>query len=73
MGGDAADPSTEEAENTTDLTQISFHAILGKYSGSTMKVEGSIAGKSVLILVDSGSTHNFISENLVKELNLPVQ
>ncbi|GKB96895.1 retrotransposon gag domain, retroviral aspartyl protease [Tanacetum coccineum] len=41
-------------------------------SGTTMKVEGALEGRKVLILVDSGSTHNFISASLVKQLGLKV-
>ncbi|KAF7812841.1 Ty3/gypsy retrotransposon protein [Senna tora] len=71
--GGSADPSVEETEDVADLAEISLHAILGKYQGSTMKIKGTMASKSVLILIDSGSTHNFISETLVQELRLPVQ
>ena len=66
----------DEHESETpmeDLAEISFHAILGKASGTTMKLQGTILNRKVLILVDSGSTHNFISEQVVEELNLSTQ
>nr|GEU46586.1 retrotransposon Gag domain, retroviral aspartyl protease [Tanacetum cinerariifolium] len=62
----------EEGINQQDMTEISFHAILSKTSGTTMKVEGTLEGIKVLTLVDSGSTHNFISASLVKQLGLKV-
>ena len=62
----------EEGINQQDMAEISFHAILGKTSGTTMKVEGTLEGRKVLILIDSGSTHNFISTSLVKQLGLKV-
>ncbi|PWA74286.1 hypothetical protein CTI12_AA219250 [Artemisia annua] len=62
----------EERINQQDMAEISFHAILGKTSGTTMKVEGTLEGRKVLILIDSGSTHNFISTSLVKQLGLKV-
>nr|GFC93991.1 retrotransposon Gag domain, retroviral aspartyl protease [Tanacetum cinerariifolium] len=54
------------------MAEISFHAILSKTSGTTMKAEETLEGRKVLILVDSGSTHNFISASLVKQLGLKV-
>ena len=38
----------------------------------TMKLEGLIQGKRVLILIDSGACHNFISQELVQQLGLKV-
>ena len=38
--------------------------------GSTLKTEGSIASILVIILVDSGATHNFVSRKLVTALGL---
>jgi len=49
-------------------TQISFHAILGHMAPKTLRVMGSISDQKVLILVDGGSTHNFIQERLVTML-----
>ncbi|GJT74384.1 retrotransposon gag domain, retroviral aspartyl protease [Tanacetum coccineum] len=60
----------EEGINQQDMAEISFHAILRKTSGTTMKVEGTLEDRKVLTLVDSGSTHNFISALLVKQLGL---
>lgn len=49
-------------------TQISFHAISGHMAPETLRVMGSISDQKVLILVDRGSTHNFIQERLVTML-----
>jgi len=38
-----------------------------------MKLQGTLNGRKVLLLVDSGSSHNFISEKIVEELQLPAQ
>ncbi|KAL4273003.1 hypothetical protein GQ457_13G020660 [Hibiscus cannabinus] len=38
-----------------------------------MKLKGILNNKEVLILVDSGSTHNFVDKDIVKDLKLPVQ
>lgn len=56
-----------------NLAEISFYAILGKSAGTTMKLQGNIGSREVLILVDSGSTHNFVAKNIVEDLKLLVQ
>jgi hypothetical protein len=35
----------------------------------TLKIEGYIKKKKVIVLIDSGSTHNFIHNKLAKDLN----
>lgn len=40
--------------------QISFHAISGHVDLETLWLVGFVSDKKVLILVDRGSTHNFI-------------
>lgn len=68
------DPNGDDDEPLADdLAEISFHAILGKTSGTTMKLLGTIRGRQVIILIDSGSTHNFIAKKIVEDADLPVQ
>ncbi|KAF5757863.1 putative nucleotidyltransferase, Ribonuclease H [Helianthus annuus] len=69
---DQPKPETENTNNTDEeVAEISLHAILGKSHPTTMKIHGMLNSTEVLILVDGGSTHNFISDVLVNELNLP--
>jgi hypothetical protein len=49
---------------------ISLAAITGKVEPRTLKFKGRIKGKNITILVDSGSTHNFVDINLARQLNL---
>ncbi|KAJ0440472.1 putative nucleotidyltransferase, Ribonuclease H [Helianthus annuus] len=56
-----------------ETAEISLHAILGKPHPTTMKVHGMLHSTEVLILIDGGSTHNFISDVLVNELKLASQ
>lgn len=47
--------------------------MVGLDSPKTMKFIGVIEGKQVLILLDSRATHNFISDRVVHELQIPIQ
>ncbi|KAK1412796.1 hypothetical protein QVD17_34309 [Tagetes erecta] len=53
--------------------EISLNAILGNSKPTTMKVYGMLNSTEILILIDGGSTHNFISDILVNELKLSTQ
>ncbi|KAJ8759120.1 hypothetical protein K2173_004127 [Erythroxylum novogranatense] len=67
--------SEEEEDDfytTNNLPEISLHAIAGTDHPQTLRLPGRINGKEVSILVDSGSTHNFEDENLVKTCELQV-
>jgi hypothetical protein len=48
---------------------ISFHALTGFSSAQTLKLIGYIKHRKVIILVDSGSTHNFIHIFIAQERN----
>lgn len=37
-----------------------------------MKLRGKIGDKEVLVLIDNGASHNFVSQRLVEELGLPI-
>jgi len=60
-------------EQTLDKEEInltiSCNALVGITSPETMKIEGNIKKKKVIMLIDSGSTHNFIHCKIAKELN----
>lgn len=49
---------------------MSLHALTGSKGDVTLKIQGVLKDKKISILVDSGSTHNFVSQNLVKQLQL---
>ena len=48
---------------------ILCNALVGITTPQTLQVEGHIKNKKVIMLIDSGSTHNFIHCKLAKELN----
>jgi hypothetical protein len=52
--------------------EISLHAITGSSHPKTMRIIGTIGGKRVIILIDSGSTHNFLDSSVVQSSRLLV-
>nr|GEY30558.1 retrovirus-related Pol polyprotein from transposon 297 family [Tanacetum cinerariifolium] len=64
-----------ESGDQKDFAEISMHALFGKANVTTMKLRGTIGTTEVLILVDNGSTHNFISDSynqLCKDVSVQV-
>lgn len=55
------------AEETTGV----LNAILGDDAASTLQVEGFVKKQGVVILIDTGSSHNVIHSALAKRLCLP--
>lgn len=64
-----ASTHSSDEENLMSLSQWAAQGIMGK---KTIRLQGLIGGKEVLILVDSGSSANFISESLAQQLKCPL-
>ena len=69
-------PSDEEVQPVPDqhdiISEISFHAIAGAEHPQTIHVLGRLGNKDVTVLIDGGSTHNFIDQAIVSRFGLPV-
>ena len=52
--------------------EITLYALVGSPSPGTMRVKGRVNFVPLVILVDSGSTHNFIDAAVVPVLHVPV-
>lgn len=63
----------EEVNASTMANEISLYAFSGTYNPRTISVTGWVGGKPLMILVDSGSTHNFIQDTLMHKLGLAVE
>ena len=59
----------EEATSEEITPTISCHALAGISTPQTLKIEGYIKNKKETMLIDFGSTHNFIHCKLAKVLN----
>uniref|UniRef100_A0A2N9FC91 Ty3 transposon capsid-like protein domain-containing protein n=1 Tax=Fagus sylvatica TaxID=28930 RepID=A0A2N9FC91_FAGSY len=62
----------EEAELEEAKAEITLCALLGSTSPSTMRVIAIVNGQMTVVLLDTGSTHNFMDETLAKTLKLPI-
>ncbi|XP_054810136.1 uncharacterized protein LOC129311735 isoform X1 [Prosopis cineraria] len=60
-----------EEEEATHM-ELSLNSIAGFGDNHTMKVRGQIGEEEIVILIDSGATHNFISEKLHSKKDLPM-
>ncbi|KAJ4965781.1 hypothetical protein NE237_017630 [Protea cynaroides] len=65
-------PYDAEIEETHIHSEISYNALAGQSSLHTLRLHGTIIGSQVNILVDSGSTHNFIQTEVAHHLGLTV-
>lgn len=52
---------------------ISIHALSGSPNPRTMRLIGRVLGCVVVILIDMGSTHNFMDPSIAKKIQLMVQ
>ncbi|KAJ0111224.1 hypothetical protein Patl1_00946 [Pistacia atlantica] len=51
----------EEIEEDHEVAEISLNAITGTTTPQTMRVSGKIYGHPLMVLLDTGSTHNFLN------------
>lgn len=42
------------------------------FESKVMKLEGKLNGSPILVLIDSGASHNFVSRKVIHALNLPI-
>lgn len=70
-GDDTVEDDTEEA--TVETPVFSLHAVAGIPLGKPILLQVTLGAASLVALVDTGSTHNFIGEDAALRTGLPVQ
>ena len=58
-------------EDPVALPEVSFNALSGEYNPSTLRLTGYYKDSKVNVLVDSGSTFNFVKPSVAQNLALP--
>lgn len=72
-GSELPEAPTEEAALEVPLhTEVSLNSVIGLSSPKTMKLKGVLGTSEVVVMIDPGATHNFVSMEKVWELNLMV-
>lgn len=71
---DDDEPELEfEVENSEEqITEVCLNSVMGITKPKTMKMKGVLQGCEVIVMIDPGATHNFISLNIVEQLQVPV-
>jgi hypothetical protein len=69
---DTDDRPVEDVDEENTEPEISLHALTGWSTPRTMRIEGRVGNHTLTVLIDSGSTHNFINSKIAEELQLPV-
>lgn len=63
----------EQSASKDSEACISVHALTGEQNYHTMRIVGMVKRKSVHILIDSGSTHNFLDLEYAKTLGCELE
>ena len=69
----AKEDSDTASETEETVMKLSIQAVSGTSCKESIKLQGMIGKTHLLILIDSGSSNNFISEKLVEKLQCPVE
>ncbi|OIT20429.1 hypothetical protein A4A49_62062, partial [Nicotiana attenuata] len=66
-------PQPDTPLESPSLLTISLHAFAGGLSPSTLHFTAVVKGNPVQVLIDGGSTHNFMHPRSAKKFKLPVE
>ncbi|KAJ0036051.1 hypothetical protein Pint_24659 [Pistacia integerrima] len=66
------DCSNDSPSQEGTVPEISIHAMAGAHTPQTMRVTGLLYNKPMSVLIDTGSTHNFLDPQIAKKTGLQV-
>ncbi len=61
---ESLDNEEEDVEEEPQPTEVMVHALTDYSNPQTMKVEGLLKQQSITVLIDTGSTNNFINSKV---------
>lgn len=64
--------SAQKEVQHLDVAEVSLNLMVGLTSNHTMKLRWRKAEQEVVVLIDCGATHNFISNKVIEKLGLPL-
>lgn len=68
--GDSTAHDRVALDSSEENINLSVNSVVGLTSMRMMNIRGYVGNQEVIVLVDSGATHNFISMELVRKLGL---
>ena len=63
----------EDAEEEPQPTDVTVHTLAGYSNPQTMKVGGLLKQQSITVLVDTGSSNNFLNSKVTIQMALPIE
>ncbi|KAI3756929.1 hypothetical protein L6452_04461 [Arctium lappa] len=65
--------ATAETEDSIETGDVScLYSLVGHGSPHSLQLWGTISSTEVHVLIDNGSTHNFVQPSLIEQLKLPI-
>ncbi|KAA8534845.1 hypothetical protein F0562_029939 [Nyssa sinensis] len=71
-GGSSSKQPSLDAQAQGPEPAISIHALAGSPNPRTMRIIGFIQGVQIVIMLDTGSTHNFVDPSIITKARLPI-
>lgn len=65
-------PTEDVSPEVTLQSEVSLNSVIGLSNPRTMKLKGLLGDCEVVVMIDPGATHNFVSLERVKDLQIPI-
>ena len=63
----------KDAEEEPQPIEVTVHTLAGYSNPQTMKVGGLLKQQPITVLIDTGSTNNFLNSKVAVHMNLPIE